>query len=144
MIMAFSKQQPKRTLKTIIRELVDRTNSDTARIRVLEQEMGSIKSRNDSLEQIISNQKKQSDKIIAGLSARLEKSNKRSLQIESTIKEMIKEIKKLATTSKIKELETLVDIYNPLKSQFITKEEAERMIERRLDARGETAGKKGV
>lgn len=142
--MTFTKQQPKQTLKTIIRELVDRTNSDTARIRVLEQEMGSIKSRNDSFEQAILNQKKQSEKVIADLTARLEKSNKRSIQIESTIKEIVREIKKLATTAKIKELETLVDIYNPLKSQFITKEEAERMIERRLDARSDATIKKSV
>ena len=133
--MAFAKQESKKTLKTIIRELVDRTNSDTARIRVLEQDMNSIKSRNDSFEQAILAQRKQTDKLIAELNSRLEKANKRSMQIESTLKEMINEIKRLATTSKIKELETLVDIYNPLKSQFITKQEAERMIERRLDAR---------
>ena len=42
--MVFAKQ-PKRTLRTIIRELVDRTNTDTARIRVLEQEKDIVKSR---------------------------------------------------------------------------------------------------
>jgi len=133
--MPIAKQQSKRTLKTIIRELVDRTNSDTARIRFLEQEFNAIRSRTDSLEQSILNQKRISDKKQAELSSKMEKTNNRMLQVENTLKEMIKEIKKLASTSKIKELETLVDIYSPLKSQFITKEEAERMIERRMDER---------
>ena len=132
--MAFAKQ-PKRTIRTIIRELVDRTNSDTARIRVLEQEKDIVKTRMDSIEQNLISQKRQTDKTLSELNAKIEKTNKRMLQIESTLKEMIKEIKKLATTSKIKELESLVEIYNPLKSQFMTREEAERMIERKLDER---------
>jgi vacuolar-type H+-ATPase subunit I/STV1 len=132
--MAFAKQQPKRTLKTIIRELVDRTNSDNARIRVLEQENSTIKSRMDSLEQVILGQKRQADKALAELNSKIEKTSKRMMQLESTLKEIVKEIKKLATTSKISELENLIEIYNPLKSQFITREEAERMIEERLDS----------
>jgi len=132
--MAFAKQQPKRTLKTIIRELVDRTNSDNARIRVLEQENSTIKSRMDSLEQVILDQKRQADKALAELNSKIEKANKRMMQLESTLNEIVKEIKKLATTSKISELESLIEIYNPLKSQFITREEAERMIEERLDS----------
>jgi septal ring factor EnvC (AmiA/AmiB activator) len=131
--MAFAKQQPKRTLKTIIRELVDRSNSDTARIRILEQEKDIVKARADSMEQAMLGRKKQTDKALAELNAKIDKANKRILQLESTLKEIIKETKRLATTSKIKELESLVEIYNPLKSQFITKEEAEAMIERRIE-----------
>ena len=126
-------KQPKKTLRTIIRELVERTNTDSARIRILEQEKDIVKSRTDSVEQTVIGQKKQADKSLAGLEARIEKMNERMLQIESTVKEIVKEMKKLATVSKIKELESLVDIYNPLKSQFMTREEAERMIERKLE-----------
>jgi hypothetical protein len=132
-IMALTKQQPKRTLRTIIRELVDRSNSDTARIRVLEQEKAIVKSRMDSIEQTWIGQKKAMDKALNELSVKVEKTNKRMMQVESTMKEMIKEIKKLATTSKIKELESLVEMYNPLKSQFITREEVERMIKRKAN-----------
>ena len=137
--MVLSKQ-PKKTLRTIIRELVERTNTDAGRIRILEQESDIVKSRTDSVEQTMIGQKKATDKALMDLDKRIEKMNKRTVQIESTLKELIKEIKKLATTSKISELETLVDIYNPLKSQFITKEEAERMIERKMgESRKNTA-----
>ena len=137
--MVLSKQ-PKKTLRTIIRELVERTNTDAGRIRILEQESDIVKSRTDSVEQAMIGQKKATDKALIDLDKRIEKMNKRTVQIESTLKELIKEIKKLATTSKISELETLVDIYNPLKSQFITKEEAERMIERKMgESRKNTA-----
>jgi len=130
--MVFAKQ-PKKTLRTIIRELVERTNTDTARIRVLEQEKDIMKSRADSVEQTLIRQKKQTDKAFSELENKTEKMDRRVVQIETTLKDIIKEIKKLATTSNIKKLENLVDIYNPLKSQFITREEAERLIETKLE-----------
>ena len=130
--MALARQQTKRTLRTIIHELVDRTNNDTARIRVLEQENDIIKSKSNSVEQNLKIQKKQIDKALSEMDSKIGKIDNRMLSVESTVKEIIKEMKKLATTANIKELESLVDIYSPLKSQFTTKEEVQRMIERRL------------
>ena len=126
-------KQPKKTLKTVLRELVERSNTDNARIRVMEQENDILKSRSKSFEQDLFSQKKYFEASITSVKKETEKTNDKTANIESTLRELIKEIKKLATTAKIKELETLVDIYNPLKSQFITREEAERMIERKIE-----------
>ena len=52
--------------------------------------------------------------------------------IEKTMKDIINEIKKLATNTKLKELENLIDIYSPLKSEFITREEAQHLIDEKL------------
>jgi predicted nucleic acid-binding Zn-ribbon protein len=127
--MAPKAQQTKRTAGTIIRELVDRTNTDTARIRVLEQEKETLKSRMESVEESAASSRKQTEKLVADLSSRLDRHEKRAAEMESTIKEIIREMKKLASVSKIRELEALVEIYNPIKSQFITREEAEQLIE---------------
>jgi hypothetical protein len=128
-------KQPKRTLKSVLHELVERSNTDNARIRVLEQENDILKSRSKSFDKDLAALKGYFDKSLNSMRKDLDKTNSKVTSIESTLKELIREIKKLATTSKIKELETLVDIYNPLKSQFMTREEVERMMERKLEDR---------
>ena len=118
----------KNTLRAIINELVDRTNSDTQRLRVLEQREKVLSSRSNSTEQEIMNLNKQIQDSVSCIDAKLADQEDRIRKMESMIKEMVKQMKKLATTSKIAELEQLIDIYNPIKSQFITREEAERLI----------------
>jgi uncharacterized phage infection (PIP) family protein YhgE len=112
----FNQPKGKSDIQTIIRELVDRSNTDTSRIRVLEQEMESLKNKLDSVSQNMSEEKKVAE-------------------FSNMIKQIIAEMKKMATTTKIKELESLIEIYNPMKSQFITKEEAERLVEERLEGK---------
>jgi hypothetical protein len=133
--MSLTKQPQKKTLKAVLHELVERSNTDNARIRVLEQENDILKSRSKSFDQDLLSMKKYFDSSLNSLRKDIEKNSKKTMDTESTLKQLIKEIKKLATTSKIKELEALVDIYNPLKSQFMTKEEVERMIEKKLENR---------
>jgi len=40
---------------------------------------------------------------------------------------------KTAQKSEIKELESLLDLYNPIKSHFVTKEEVMRLLEEELN-----------
>jgi len=133
----FGEQQPKRSLHTIIRELVERTNTDTMRIRVLEQETDIFKSRVNALEQDMLNQKKQIKNSLSVFESKLAKQEETLRKLESTVKEIIKEMKKLASVAKIKELEHLIEIYNPIKSNFITREEAERLIEKKMSKASE-------
>lgn len=129
--MVFSKAEPKRTIRTIIRELVDRTNTDTSRIRILEQNSNTIQSRMDMVERNVVASRKLIDGELLRFSKHLDKTEFRLNIIESTIKEIIKEMKKLASTANIKELESLIEIYNPLKSNFATIEEVEALIEKK-------------
>jgi hypothetical protein len=116
------------TLHAIINELVDRTNSDTQRLRVLEQRSEVLSSRSNSLEREILNINKQLQKNILAMDVKNMKLEDRLKKSENTVREIVKQMKKLATTSKIGELEQLIEIYNPLKSQFVTKEEVERIM----------------
>jgi hypothetical protein len=117
------------TLHAIINELVDRTNSNTQRLRVLEQRSEVLSSRANTIEQEILNLNKNIHNVILNLDTKTKRLDDRIRKNEGIVKEMIKQMKKLATTSKISELEQLIEIYNPLKSQFITRDEAERIIE---------------
>jgi vacuolar-type H+-ATPase subunit I/STV1 len=122
------------TLRTIINELVDRTNTDTQRIRILEQREGGLSNRMESIEQEVLNINKALQKLIINIDTGLKKRDKSITEMQATIKEMIKQLKKLASVSKVNELEAMLNIYNPLKSNFVTKEEVEQLISQRISS----------
>jgi predicted nucleic acid-binding Zn-ribbon protein len=120
------------SLHSIINELVDRTNTDTQRIRSLEHREESLTSRLENLEKDIMGISSSLQKISKDLEEGLRQRDRSISEIQSTIKEIIRHIKKLAEADKIDELEALLEIYNPLKSSFLTREEAEELISERL------------
>jgi len=117
-----------RTVHSVINEIVDRINDNTKRLRTLEQRSQIMASRMNSVEKEMLSLNKNTQKLVSGLETKIKASNDKIFQNESTVKEIIKQVKKLATTSKISELEELLEIYNPIKSQFVTREEVQRMI----------------
>ena len=118
----FKKERPK-TLHAVINELVERVNSNIQRLRVLEQSSDSVVTRTNSLEQNYLQLKKDLQKQISEINKSISKLDERITKIETTLKEVIEYVKKLPTTSKIKELEEMIEIYNPIASKFVTKEE---------------------
>jgi flagellar motility protein MotE (MotC chaperone) len=108
--------------------MVDRLNSDTQRLRVIEQSSESLVSRAETIEQSALQQRKELQKALSELSSRIASLDSRVDRIEGTLKEVIGHMKKLATEAKVKELEDLIEIYNPVKSNFLTREEAERLL----------------
>ena len=120
------------SLHTIINELVERTNSDTQRIRIIEQREESLLSRIDSVEQELLNINQAITKLTKDLEASIKANDAKDSEIGNTVKEVIRHLKTLAPKEKVTELETLIDIYNPLKSNFITKEEAGNLIDEKL------------
>lgn len=115
--------------RKILNELVDRTNSNTKRLRILEQRDRSLSSRATSIERELQNMNRHMNKIILDVDTKIKKHEDRLRKTDFVLKEVVKQMKKLATVSKISELEQLIEIYNPLKSQFMTKEEVERLMQ---------------
>ena len=116
------------SLHAIINELVDRTNSDIQRLRVLEQRNDILTSRSNAIEKEILNINRNIQRIMLSMETKNRRIEERIKKNDAMLREVIKQMKKLATTSKITELEQLIEIYSPLKSQFVTKEEVQRMI----------------
>jgi len=114
---------------SVLNKLIQHVNADSRRLRVLEEENVILKTRLASMERNMLAQRSQMEKYIHDLEVKIEGLENRGRMVENTIKEMIKEIKKLASMSKVKELESLINMYNPLTSQFVTREEAERMLQ---------------
>jgi len=121
----------KLTLRTVINELVDRANTDSRRLRVLEEKAEDLEARVNSMKDMVLQEKKLSTARLDEVSATLKRQENRIASMEKTLENIVKQFKNVVTVSKIKELETLVDVYNPLKSDFVTREEAERMLAKR-------------
>lgn len=121
--------QKKRTLADVLKELIDRSNSEIMRLRILEQSAEISKTRVSNTEkqvlEIRSDMRGSMKKIGEDISAL----DERVAKIETTIKDIINELKKFITISKIKEIEQMIEIFNPLKSKFVTEEEVERILE---------------
>jgi hypothetical protein len=120
------------TLRTIINKLVDRTNTDTQRIRITEQREEGLALRIDALEQETMNTGKALQKLNIRLDSELKKRDKSISEVQGIMREMIKQLKRLASAGKVKELEAMLNLYNPLKSNFMTREEVEQLVSERL------------
>ena len=124
------------TLHGIINELVDRTNTDTRRIRSLESWEKSLNSRLEAIEKESIRLNNVTQKIITEMESGLAMRDKAITEMHNMIKEIVKHLKRFAKSEKITELETMMEIYDPLRSNFVTKDEVEQLISKRLSARG--------
>jgi hypothetical protein len=120
------------TIREILTELVERTNSNMRRLRILEQKADITTSRITTVEEALLEQTRNVKKVVEALEKTIIEESERIIKLEGTIKDIIERLKKSVSSTKIKELETLLDIYSPLKSQFMTKEEVERLMDERL------------
>ncbi len=118
----FSKKRPS-NLRLIINQLVERVNNDAKRIRILEQRNGVIESRLNSIEQTLTGNYKEfikvmklQEKSITGLGDNIRVT-------EGKISEIVRQFKRVATKAEVKTLQNLLEIYNPIKSNFVTREE---------------------
>lgn len=120
------------SLHTIINELVERTNSGNQRMRTLEQREESLLSRMETAEQDLLAINQSISNLTKDLEASIKARDAKESELSSTIKEIIRHLKTLAPKDRVSEMEALIDIYSPLKSNFITKEEAENLIDEKL------------
>ena len=119
------------TINTVVNKLVDRVNTDTRRLRLLEQKVEILTTRADGVEQGLLAGREETKKALAELSAKLEAQTRALAELQQAMKEVIEQLKRTPTTADVKELESLLELYNPLKSAFVTREEVERLLEKR-------------
>lgn len=120
-----------RTIHTVMNELIERSNSDSQRLRILEQRSEITATRVRSLEQDSLNQIKQIHNAMNKVDNRITRIEERVSKMESNIREIVKRFKSTATKVDVKEIETTLELYNPMKSNFITREEAKNLIVKR-------------
>jgi len=125
-------------MQTLGTEMASRINTDTRRIRAIEQRLGGIELRIGALEEKIIDEIDHLRKSFEQISVDIKAVTDNLSEIRSEILKINKNLDKTAKKAEVKELETLLDIYNPIKSRFTTKDEVARMIEDRLAEKRQT------
>jgi Mg2+ and Co2+ transporter CorA len=128
-------KDPADKLQAAVYDLINRTNDNIRRLRVIEEEVKAINARVNSMEQNAMNLSRSTQKSLADRDKNISGLEDRVMKMETVTKEMIKQMKGMATKSNVEDVKTMLSIYSPLESKFATKEEVERMIEEKFDGK---------
>ena len=112
----------------VVNELTSRVNDVTRRLRDLEERYNETVNAVTTLETEILNQKKDISRLEQTIDSRVNDILSKTGQIENTVNELINQLKRFATKSEVAGIKELLDIYNPLKSRFVTREQVDEMI----------------
>lgn len=113
-------------------ELVTRINTNTRRIRSLEQRYEGTEERISSLEERVIEELSNLKKGFEQIGSDIDKLSENIGELRSEFLKMTKNVEKSARKTEVKELESLIDLYNPIKSRFVSREEVEKLIEEKL------------
>jgi len=113
-------------------EIVKVINTNARRIRSVEQRLDGLEMRLGAIEEKVINEIEGVKKDFEEIYMNIKQISKNLSELRSEILRMNKNIDKSAKKTEVKELESLLDLYSPIKSKFATRDEVERLIEERL------------
>lgn len=120
-------------LQTILDEIVRRLNEQGRRLRMLEERNRAIEAKLGSSEDMIlrnaENARLKSEEFLQTL----KDMDARIMKAENDISKIVRDIGRTAKKTELMELESTLNLYNPLKSSFVTKEDVERMLGRKKE-----------
>ncbi|MDI6825805.1 MAG: hypothetical protein QMD36_01260 [Candidatus Aenigmarchaeota archaeon] len=129
--MVFEKSVPG-DVQALSIEITNRINTNTRRIRTLEQRMSAAESRIGTLQEKIIDEIDRLRKSFDQISVDVKAVSQNLSEIHAEILNINKNLDKTAKKAELKELESLLDLYNPIKSRFTTKDEVMRIVENKL------------
>jgi phosphate starvation-inducible protein PhoH len=117
-----------RDVQAILTELVRRENESSRRLRALEERSSLTEMRastlQDSFLKISEEKRVFNDKI----NERLTSIENSILRIDNDLIKINKNLEKMAKKTELKEIENMLSFFNPIKTNFVTKEDVERML----------------
>lgn len=126
--MVFEKEQPQDT-SVFSSEIVKMVNTNTRRIRAIEQRLTGSERRIGSMEEKVIDEMDDLRRGFEQISLDIKALSENLSQIRSEMLKINKNLDRAAKKSEVKELESLLDLYNPIKSKFVTRDEVKRIIE---------------
>lgn len=109
-------------------EMLRTSHESKRRIRLLEQDVEGLRSRINAVEEKMIEDMGNIKKWLDQLSVDVGDVSKSLKEIHANTLRINKDLDKKARKTELKELESLLEIYNPIKSHFITKEQVMRML----------------
>ncbi len=117
----------------IVNEIVKRINEDRRRIKLLEQKLERMESSISALEEVSMSQMSDIKITLERINNKIEDVSLRFNKIEGDINNVKRVLAKGATKLELKQLESFIDLVNPITSRFITKDELDRALDDRMD-----------
>jgi hypothetical protein len=113
-------------------EVVKIINTNTRRIRTLEQRLDGLEMRIGAIEEKIISDIQIIKKDFEEINMDIKSIIKNVSELRTEILMIDRAIDKTAKKSEVKELESLLDLYSPIKSKFTTRDEVERLVDEKL------------
>ncbi|MCS7134919.1 MAG: hypothetical protein NZ893_00565 [Candidatus Aenigmarchaeota archaeon] len=126
--MVFDKPKP-----TVDTETVRRINDNTRRIRVIEQRLDVIDSRIKGIEEKMIDELQTLKVTFDRLYEQVRELSMEVKNMRGSLLKFEQALEKAAKKSELKEIQSLLDLYNPIKSKFVTRDELERILERKKE-----------
>ena len=118
-----------RDVQAVLTELVRRENESSRRLRALEERSSLTEMRASTLQDLFLKLNEEKKVFNEKLSERLTNIENSILRIDNELMKINKNLEKMAKRTELKELENMLSFFNPIKTNFVTKEEVERIIE---------------
>lgn len=131
----FGKETGDNTQKAVY-DLINRVNENIRRMRVIEQQIKAMNIRLNSIEQNIMGHTRATQKSLKERDTKISKLEDRALRLETMTKEIVKQMKGVATKANVEEVKTMLNIYNPIESSFMTRDEVEQLVNQKLSKKG--------
>jgi len=135
MALSFEKEQTPEDVRIATNEMVRRLNEASRRVKAVEQRMDKIESDLETLEDTALGQMNDIKVNLERILTKIDDVSNRLNILESDIVRINKDLGKAATKAEIKQIETFIDIVNPITSKFVTRDELERVFEEKLKKR---------
>jgi uncharacterized protein (DUF342 family) len=119
-----------RDVQAILTELVRRENETSRRLRALEERSSLTEMRASTLQDSFLKMNEERKIFNEKLNERLINIENSILRIDNELVKINKILEKMAKKTELKEIENMLSFFNPLKTNFVTREEVERMIEK--------------
>jgi uncharacterized protein (DUF342 family) len=120
-----------RDVQAILTELVRRENETSRRLRALEERSSLTEMRASTLQDSFLKMNEERKIFNEKLNERLINIENSILRIDNELVKINKILEKMAKKTELKEIENMLSFFNPLKTNFVTREEVGRMIEQK-------------
>ena len=116
-------------VKAVVSELVRRINEDARRIRSLEQQIERTEMSFSTLEERLLTQLGDLKIGLERIGAKIAALSDKIGETEGNVTRLTKELGKAASKAELKQIQTYLEIINPITSKFVTKDELERALQ---------------
>lgn len=130
--MAFEKPEE---ANAVLSELIKRINEDRRMMRQIEQSVERLENSLSALEGSALSQMSDFKLSLDRIGSKIEATAARLNAIEANIAKLDKGVDKTATKLELKQLESFIDLVNPVTSKFVTRDELDRALEERQQLR---------